>query len=80
MMTRTQWMALPEMLRRRDVLVLLQWDERTLEALTREVQSAGDLQALPARTIAAIRPSQPNGEPGRRFYFKSTLEPFMTLG
>lgn len=74
-----QWNQLPDLLRRRDVLAL-GISKELLAAATAIVQSGDQVPALPARTIAAIRPERKDGKRARLLYFKRTVGVFTTFG
>jgi hypothetical protein len=76
-MTMNQFNALPELVRRREVLAL-GIDEKLLDVVARIVDSAAEVPALPPRTIAAIRPTRNDGKRARLFYFTRTLSAFVT--
>jgi hypothetical protein len=67
------------LLRRREVMAL-GLNAKLLAACTVVVNSAADLDKLPARTIAAIRLERPDGKRTKLLYFASTVAVFVPKG
>jgi hypothetical protein len=79
MLNEGQWRALPDLVRRRDLLAVGLNDE-LLRAVTVVVESAAEIPKLKPRTIAAIRPQRTDGKRAKLYYFKATVEPFRGRG
>ena len=75
-MTPLEWKALPELVRRQR-LIEVGLAPATIVAITAIVETAEQVDGLPPRTLAAIRPRNPNGRGTRLLYFRRTAAPFL---